>query len=181
MQLVLHLPHPSPRRESSRPALLLLGDAGARAQPGWRQGMNTGLQDAYNLAWKLASWSRAMRTPRCSTATRPSVSRSRSAWATNDRAFMLVVSDRLARGLFRTRHPREDRGLCDDFRAAEAARVPDRLQRHHYGKARCRKCCRACPTARRARAIVSRGCGSGSRRTARSTTCFRSSTTRATT
>lgn len=26
---------------------------GAHSHPGW-QGMNTGIQDAYNLAWKLA-------------------------------------------------------------------------------------------------------------------------------
>ena len=55
-QLVLHLPRPPPRRRptSSRGGSFLLGDAAHVHSPVGGQGMNTGIGDAVNLAWKLA-------------------------------------------------------------------------------------------------------------------------------
>ena len=52
--------------------VFLAGDAAHVHSPAGGQGLNTGIQDAYNLGWKLAS--RA--TTRCSTPTRPSACRS---------------------------------------------------------------------------------------------------------
>ena len=55
MQLVLDLPHPSPLHGAvPERRCFLLGDAAHVHSPMGGQGMNTGLQDAYNLAWKLA-------------------------------------------------------------------------------------------------------------------------------
>ena len=55
VHLVLHLPHPSSRAARFRDRrCFLLGDAAHVHSPVGAQGMNTGLQDAYNLAWKLA-------------------------------------------------------------------------------------------------------------------------------
>ena len=56
----------------------LLGDAAHIHSPVGAQGMNTGLQDAYNLAWKLALVVKGRQTRRCSTPTRRSAFRSRS-------------------------------------------------------------------------------------------------------
>src|SRR5713226_5853523 len=82
----------------------LLGDAAHVHSPAGGQGMNTGLQDAYNLAWKLAlvveghadaallDTYEAERIPVAHRLLR-----------TTDRAFNLVVSDRRVAGLFRTR------------------------------------------------------------------------------
>jgi hypothetical protein len=68
------------------------------------QGMNTGLQDAYNLAWKLA----AVVQGKAGTALLDSYEAERLPVAkrllqTTDRAFQLVVSDNWLAGLFRTR------------------------------------------------------------------------------
>ena len=57
----------------------LVGDASHVHSPAGGQGMNTGLQDAYNLAWKLASSTGERRPRRCSTPTRASAGRSPSA------------------------------------------------------------------------------------------------------
>jgi hypothetical protein len=82
----------------------LLGDAAHVHSPAGGQGMNTGLQDAYNLAWKLAlviagraddSLLDTYEAER-----RPVAER---LLATTDRAFMLVVSDTWLAGLLRTR------------------------------------------------------------------------------
>jgi 2-polyprenyl-6-methoxyphenol hydroxylase-like FAD-dependent oxidoreductase len=50
----------------------LLGDAAHIHSPVGGQGMNTGIADAVNLAWKLAAVLRGRARPRCSTATSPS-------------------------------------------------------------------------------------------------------------
>src|SRR5262245_2082823 len=82
----------------------LLGDAAHVHSPMGGQGMNTGLQDAYNLAWKLAlvvsqradpSLLDSYQAERLPVADR--------LLATTDRAFRLVVSDTWLAGIFRTR------------------------------------------------------------------------------
>jgi 2-polyprenyl-6-methoxyphenol hydroxylase-like FAD-dependent oxidoreductase len=82
----------------------LLGDAAHIHSPVGAQGMNTGLQDAYNLAWKLALVVKG----RADAALLDSYEEERIPVArrllnTTDRAFRLVVSDSWLAGLFRTR------------------------------------------------------------------------------
>ena len=82
----------------------LLGDAAHIHSPVGAQGMNTGLQDAYNLAWKLA----LVVTGRADAALLDSYEAERIPVAqrlmgTTDRAFSLIVSDNWLAGLFRTR------------------------------------------------------------------------------
>ena len=82
----------------------LLGDAAHIHSPVGAQGMNTGLQDAYNLAWKLA----LVVSGRTDAALLDSYGEERIPVAkrllsTTDQAFSLVVSDNLLTGLFRTR------------------------------------------------------------------------------
>ncbi len=81
----------------------LLGDAAHIHSPVGAQGMNTGLQDAYNLAWKLA----LVVGGRADMALLDSYEEERVPIArqllnTTDRAFKLVVSDSRLAGLFRT-------------------------------------------------------------------------------
>jgi 2-polyprenyl-6-methoxyphenol hydroxylase-like FAD-dependent oxidoreductase len=82
----------------------LLGDAAHIHSPVGAQGMNTGLQDAYNLGWKLA----LVVSGRANAALLDSYENERVPVAqkllsTTDRAFALVVSDGSLAGLFRTR------------------------------------------------------------------------------
>jgi hypothetical protein len=82
----------------------LLGDAAHIHSPVGAQGMNTGLQDAYNLAWKLA----LVVSGRAGAGLLDSYEDERIPVATRllrttDRAFSLIVSDRWLAGLFRTR------------------------------------------------------------------------------
>ena len=82
----------------------LLGDAAHIHSPVGAQGMNTGLQDAYNLAWKLA----LVVSGRAGAALLDSYEEERIPVAkrllsTTDRAFSLIVSDNWLAGLFRTR------------------------------------------------------------------------------
>ena len=82
----------------------LLGDAAHIHSPVGAQGMNTGLQDAYNLAWKLA----LVVTGRVAAHLLDSYEVERIPVAqrvldTTDRAFSLVVSDNRLVGLLRTR------------------------------------------------------------------------------
>jgi hypothetical protein len=82
----------------------LLGDAAHIHSPVGAQGMNTGLQDAYNLAWKLA----LVVSGRASAALLDSYEDERVPVAerllkTTDRAFSLIVSDSWLAGLLRTR------------------------------------------------------------------------------
>jgi 2-polyprenyl-6-methoxyphenol hydroxylase-like FAD-dependent oxidoreductase len=81
----------------------LLGDAAHVHSPVGAQGMNTGLQDAYNLAWKLA----LVVQGRADAALLDSYEAERlpvaqRLLATTDRLFRLVVSDNPLAGLFRT-------------------------------------------------------------------------------
>jgi 2-polyprenyl-6-methoxyphenol hydroxylase-like FAD-dependent oxidoreductase len=82
----------------------LLGDAAHIHSPVGAQGMNTGLQDAYNLAWKLA----LVIAGRADAALLDSYERERIPVAqrllgTTDRAFRLVVSDNPVAGVMRTK------------------------------------------------------------------------------
>jgi 2-polyprenyl-6-methoxyphenol hydroxylase-like FAD-dependent oxidoreductase len=82
----------------------LLGDAAHIHSPVGAQGMNTGLQDAYNLAWKLA----LVAGGRAEAALLDSYEDERIPVAerllrTTDRAFSLIVSDSWFAGFFRTR------------------------------------------------------------------------------
>jgi len=81
----------------------LLGDAAHIHSPVGAQGMNTGLQDAYNLGWKLA----LVVEGRADAALLDSYEEERVPVArrllnTTDRAFRLVVSDSRLAGLVRT-------------------------------------------------------------------------------
>jgi len=82
----------------------LLGDAAHIHSPVGGQGMNTGLQDAYNLAWKLA----LVVSGRAAAALVHSYEDERLPVANHllqrtDRFFSIVVSDRWLVGLFRTK------------------------------------------------------------------------------
>src|SRR6266850_2960212 len=82
----------------------LLGDAAHIHSPVGAQGMNTGLQDAYNLAWKLA----LVASGRADAALLDSYEEERIPVAgrllsTTDRAFSILVSDSRLAGMFRTR------------------------------------------------------------------------------
>ncbi|HKO67212.1 MAG TPA: FAD-dependent monooxygenase [Burkholderiaceae bacterium] len=82
----------------------LLGDAAHIHSPVGAQGMNTGLQDAYNLAWKLA----LVVSGRADASLLDSYEAERIPVAkrllsTTDRAFVLIVSDSRVAGLLRTR------------------------------------------------------------------------------
>jgi 2-polyprenyl-6-methoxyphenol hydroxylase-like FAD-dependent oxidoreductase len=82
----------------------LLGDAAHIHSPVGAQGMNTGLQDAYNLGWKLA----LVTAGRADSALLDSYEAERVPVAqrllrTTDRAFRLVVSDNPIAGVMRTK------------------------------------------------------------------------------
>jgi 2-polyprenyl-6-methoxyphenol hydroxylase-like FAD-dependent oxidoreductase len=82
----------------------LLGDAAHVHSPVGAQGMNTGLQDAYNLAWKLA----LVIEGKADASLLDSYEAERHPVAqrlldTTDRGFRLVVSDNPLAGLFRTK------------------------------------------------------------------------------
>jgi 2-polyprenyl-6-methoxyphenol hydroxylase-like FAD-dependent oxidoreductase len=82
----------------------LMGDAAHIHSPVGAQGMNTGLQDAYNLAWKLA----LVIQGRADAALLDSYATEREPVAqrllnTTDRAFKLVVAESPLAGLFRTK------------------------------------------------------------------------------
>jgi 2-polyprenyl-6-methoxyphenol hydroxylase-like FAD-dependent oxidoreductase len=86
----------------------LLGDAAHIHSPVGAQGMNTGLQDAYNLAWKLALVVKGQAAGGANPRLLDSYEDERIPVArrlldTTDRAFRLVVSDSWFAGLLRTK------------------------------------------------------------------------------
>jgi 2-polyprenyl-6-methoxyphenol hydroxylase-like FAD-dependent oxidoreductase len=81
----------------------LLGDAAHIHSPVGAQGMNTGLQDAYNLGWKLALTVQGRSDYRLlDSYEEERVPVARRLLETTDRAFMLVVNDSWIAGLLRT-------------------------------------------------------------------------------
>src|SRR6266487_5157938 len=100
----------------------LLGDAAHVHSPVGGQGMNTGLQDAYNLAWKLA----LVVSGRAGAALLDSYDDERLPVANHllkrtDRLFSLVVSDSWLAGLIRTRVMPKIMGLA--LRTAAVQRI----------------------------------------------------------
>jgi 2-polyprenyl-6-methoxyphenol hydroxylase-like FAD-dependent oxidoreductase len=82
----------------------LLGDAAHVHSPMGGQGMNTGLQDAYNLAWKLALVvSGKADAALLDTYEKERIPVAQALLRTTDRAFVLVVSGSWVARLFRTR------------------------------------------------------------------------------
>jgi 2-polyprenyl-6-methoxyphenol hydroxylase-like FAD-dependent oxidoreductase len=82
----------------------LLGDAAHIHSPVGAQGMNTGLQDAYNLAWKLALVVKGQADAALlDSYEEERVPVARRLLNTTDRAFRLVVSDSWLAGLLRTK------------------------------------------------------------------------------
>jgi len=81
----------------------LLGDAAHIHSPVGAQGMNTGLQDAYNLGWKLALVASRRADPALLDSYEDErIPIARRLLNTTDRAFRLVVSDNPLAGVFRT-------------------------------------------------------------------------------
>ncbi len=81
----------------------LLGDAAHIHSPVGAQGMNTGLQDAYNLGWKLALVVKGQAAPALlDTYEEERIPVARRLLNTTDRAFRLVVSDNWLAGILRT-------------------------------------------------------------------------------
>jgi hypothetical protein len=81
----------------------LLGDAAHVHSPMGAQGMNTGLQDAYNLAWKLALVIKGRADAALlDTYEQERIPVAQRLLATTDRAFQLVVTDNWIASLFRT-------------------------------------------------------------------------------
>lgn len=82
----------------------LLGDAAHVHSPVGAQGMNTGLQDAYNLAWKLALVVKGHAEPRLLDSYEDErVPVAQALLNGTDRAFRLVVTDNWFAGLLRTK------------------------------------------------------------------------------
>jgi hypothetical protein len=82
----------------------LLGDAAHIHSPAGAQGMNTGLQDAYNLAWKLALVVQGRADAGLlNTYEQERIPVAKRLLETTDRAFQLIVADGWLGSLFRTR------------------------------------------------------------------------------
>jgi 2-polyprenyl-6-methoxyphenol hydroxylase-like FAD-dependent oxidoreductase len=82
----------------------LLGDAAHVHSPAGGQGMNTGLQDAYNLAWKLALVVKGQADAALlDTYEQERLPVAQRLLSTTDRIFTLLVSDSWIAGVFRTR------------------------------------------------------------------------------
>ncbi len=81
----------------------LLGDAGHLHSPVGGQGMNTGIGDAANLAWKLSEVTKKLASPALLDTYEPErIAFARDLVATTDRMFQMVVSEGLSGKLFRT-------------------------------------------------------------------------------
>lgn len=95
--------HRAARRFRDR-RCFILGDAAHVHSPMGGQGMNTGLQDAYNLAWKLALVVAGRADAKLlDTYEAERIPVARRLLSTTDRAFMLIVSKGAFAALLRTR------------------------------------------------------------------------------
>ena len=84
--------------------VFLLGDAAHVHSPVGGQGMNTGIGDAVNLAWKLASVLREAATPTLLDSYEPErIAFARRLVATTDRLFQLITRDGALAAAIRTR------------------------------------------------------------------------------
>ncbi|WP_345740337.1 FAD-dependent oxidoreductase [Planomicrobium okeanokoites] len=82
--------------------IFILGDAGHLHSPAGGQGMNTGIGDAINLAWKLAAVIQGKAAPRIlNTYEKERISFARRLIATTDKAFSTIVSQKLRGTLLR--------------------------------------------------------------------------------
>ena len=81
----------------------LLGDAAHIHSPAGGQGMNTGLQDAFNLGWKLAAVVQGAPDALLDSYAVERMPVAHRLLQTTDRAFMLAVSDTLTARMVRTR------------------------------------------------------------------------------
>ena len=98
-----HIHHRCAERFRDR-RCFLLGDAAHVHSPAGGQGMNTGLQDAYNLGWKLALVVKGQADAALlDTYEQERLPVAQRLLRTTDRIFMLLVSDSWVAGLFRTR------------------------------------------------------------------------------
>ena len=110
----------------------LLGDAAHIHSPVGAQGMNTGLQDAYNLAWKLALVVKGQADAALlDTYEAERMPVAQRLLRTTDRAFKLVVSDSWVAGLFRTQIIARIVAFAMTQRARAQARVPHHLPDRH--------------------------------------------------
>ena len=81
----------------------IAGDAGHIHSPAGGQGMNTGIGDAVNLAWKLAAVQRGLATPALLDSYEPErIAFARQLVASTDRAFQAVVGKGLRHQVLRT-------------------------------------------------------------------------------
>jgi len=100
---VYRIHHRAAERFRDRRAFLL-GDAAHIHSPAGAQGMNTGLQDAYNLAWKLALVVQGKAAPALlDTYEQERIPVARRLLETTDRAFQAVVSQGWLPTLMRTK------------------------------------------------------------------------------
>jgi len=108
----------------------LIGDAAHIHSPAGGQGMNTGIGDAINLAWKLAAVVRGAHRIRCSTAMRPSASALREDLSRAPTAPSPCHRPGPARGLC-AHPPRADRdAVAVQFRGRAALRVSHGVADH---------------------------------------------------
>src|SRR5262249_54850917 len=97
-----HISHRSAAHFRDR-RCFLLGDAAHIHSPMGAQGMNTGLQDAYNLAWKLALVVKGRaRPPLLDSYAAEREPVAQHLLETTDRMFRAVVSDTWLAGILRT-------------------------------------------------------------------------------
>ncbi len=106
----------------------LLGDAAHIHSPMGGQGMNTGLQDAYNLAWKLALViSKQADAKLLDSYEAERLPVAHRLLATTDRAFRLVVSENWLAGIFRYANRGQRCGAGDDAQAGAEVRLSGAL------------------------------------------------------
>jgi 2-polyprenyl-6-methoxyphenol hydroxylase-like FAD-dependent oxidoreductase len=140
----------------------LLGDAAHIHSPVGAQGMNTGLQDAYNLAWKLSIVVQNQATPALlDSYEQERMPLARALLNGTDRAFRLVVSDNWFAGLLRTKILARIAAFAVNRTPVQrmAFRTISQTGIRYPRRAFCQNLSAVCRTLRLERAIASRGCG----------------------